>query len=220
MVVREPSNISRTMSSQDLRIPNSDSDTNSDSDLENQRPIKRRKLALEWNEVKTFQNMEEAKAELKNEKTWHTRRNYDAEDGHKTFYDCKYSKYCQAKRYLLLRASTVQVQLFETTSAHTHESKIERGVTKSTREKVRQLYSSGIRKPKLILAKIREANLVEPTNKQLSNYLARVRAELEGEPMAWLSSTIDWMLRQESNVSPDFCISLSFRGRRRLSICV
>src|SRR5271156_3609109 len=152
------------MASQSLPIYNSDSD----SERENSEPVpaakKPRGEGLEWRAEKTFQCHTEAKVTLKSLGMW-TRTKKSTQDGEKIFYDCKFSRECSAKSYLLLKPDSGLVDLYVTTTTHNHIDK-PKGLDKLTKVKVDQLYADGITKPKMILRRIQEDNLKVPTRFQ------------------------------------------------------
>uniref|UniRef100_T1JEA5 Uncharacterized protein n=1 Tax=Strigamia maritima TaxID=126957 RepID=T1JEA5_STRMM len=158
------------------------------SNLDEQPAPKRRKLELNWSEMKVFPNYPDARQAIKDERMWSMRRKTETYSGDKIYYECKFSKYCLAKRCLHLKADSDDVVLLFTTEDHTHEPKAPRGIPRETKDKIRELYRNGVIKPKFILRKIQEAGLPEPKSKQVENFLYTVRAEM---------SLVNWKIEQE-----------------------
>jgi len=109
------------------------------------------------------------------EKLWRMSGKNDGLRGRKISYNCKYSKLCGAKVYLLFKYDSDDAELYRTTSEHTHDDPKCRGLTDSTKEKVIQLLNDGVNKPKIILSTIKECGLEEPPIRMLKNFLFHFR---------------------------------------------
>jgi len=165
------------MASRPLSYINSDSsdlESDSNSETEGEPPTKRQKQSHNWIRVKCFPTGKEALDFVKGEKLWRMSGKHDGLQGRKISYNCKYSKLCGAKVYLLFKSDSQVTELYNTTSEHTHDPKC-RDLTASTKEKVIQLISDGVTKPKIILTRIRECGLPEPPAKVLKNFLCNFR---------------------------------------------
>src|SRR5665811_1369376 len=83
--------------------PNSDSDF--DSDTENIHPSKKgRKKGKAWITInKNFSSLDDAKSHIKAEKKWKYRYRTKTLNDQKIYYACKFSKYCSAQLYILLK---------------------------------------------------------------------------------------------------------------------
>jgi len=135
---------------------------------------KRQRQSHNWIRVKCFATGKEALDFVKGEKLWTRSGRNDGLQGRKLSYNCKYSKECGAKVYVLLKCDSQDAELYQTTADHSHDPKF-RGLTDPTKEKVIQLLNDGVNKPKIILSKIREYGLEEPTAKMLKNFLCNFR---------------------------------------------
>ena len=169
------------MASQLLNIDSSDTDSpDTDSDLElsddsqKDEPLtKRTRGSHDWTKSKSFTTANEALDFVKAEKIWRMCGKYDTIAGYKIHYNCKVSSSCSAKVYILLKSESQDADIYQTTPEHDHELKPQRGLSAATKDN--QLYSDGVTKPKLILSRLRNCGIEEPTSSALTSYLVRYR---------------------------------------------
>ena len=142
--------------------------------------------------------MAAALEDIKSQKEWWKGKNHTTTEGVKTFFHCKYSKYCPVKIYVVVAANSIngEAVLYKTTKPHDHPIKHKVGVGEDVKQKIKDLFHVGITKPILVLRSIREAGLVEPTKKQLYNYLSQLKLQISGK--SWLlANCLIYVLRSD-----------------------
>ncbi|ODM94944.1 Longitudinals lacking protein-like [Orchesella cincta] len=102
----------------------------------------------------TFPTVEDGRAYLRAEKKWMYRCGRQQSEGRKFSYDCSFSRECPAKIRLFENKETPHVEVYVTDQDHNHENIKKQGLTLETKEKINQLWASGIKKPKKILAEL------------------------------------------------------------------
>jgi len=128
---------------------------------------------LEWELVKKFESIEEAKAHVKAEKKWTQRyvRKLISE-GTKHTYDCVTSRDCPAKIYLM--EGETSVDLYSTTEEHTHADKIKRyGLSEEVKANVTELWESGVKRPQKILSALKKKGIELPKITQVASYIQK-----------------------------------------------
>ncbi len=104
---------------------------------------------------------------------------YDTDEGERIMFDCRHSRKCAAKIYLQCNSTSQDCTLYKTDKAHNHIRKSV-GISPKLKEKIDELYRTGITKPKLILKNIADSGLKEPKAQKLNNYLRTLRVRILG----------------------------------------
>jgi hypothetical protein len=134
--------------------------SSSDEELQNTNPIKKRRgISNDYTMVKSYPDKKLAVANIKSQNLWWVQRQHTSIEGVKVFYHCKYSKYCSAKLYLLMEQHTTEVKLYQTEKPHDHFVEKIVGIPGDVKQKIDELFNSGLTKPKPILRNIRESGL-------------------------------------------------------------
>ena len=137
----------------------------------------KKRKAVPYLFVQSFSSTEAAIEEVSRE--WTVRTTKDTHDGRKKFYDCKASKACPMKLYLLFQNDKQSVHLHQTQGEHANHEK-NCGIPKDTKAAIQDLFAVGVTKPNAILRSLRDKGLPEPHTRQLRNYLAQLRLKKNG----------------------------------------
>ena len=105
------------MASKVLLIHNSGSESSADSE-DDEPPNKRTKQSVIWDQGREFATGIEAHDLIKSEKQWRMRSKSITEAGDKVYYDCKVSRSCLAKVYVLVQSNSLKANLYQSTSTH------------------------------------------------------------------------------------------------------
>ncbi|XP_075229653.1 uncharacterized protein LOC142329169 isoform X11 [Lycorma delicatula] len=143
------------------------------------RKNKKPRVTKIWCKKLEFETAEEAENHVKALKLWKKCTAYKCLAGLKVAYRCTAAQYrqieCPARLYLLYHAEDMKVSLFETTSEHCNHIDGTRGLPLKTREFVRQIFNTGIKKPNAIIDAFRCRNLTVPDKMKLKNFLTSLR---------------------------------------------
>ncbi|CAL8108162.1 unnamed protein product [Orchesella dallaii] len=154
----------------------SDYDSSSTVDYIDAPPSKKRmrrpRIQHSWILLKTFTTFEEAKADLQVKKQYSMRRKQPLSNGVKHFYECREGKDCLVKACVFERndMETNVVELYKNDREHNHDGCEKQGLTVETKNRIHQLWASGVRKPKAIMQVLKKEGK-DPKLSQLASYI-------------------------------------------------
>jgi hypothetical protein len=146
---------------------------------------KKRGESKVYNEYEIYETKEEAEAVIAREKIWSKRNKKTTLEGVKQFYRCNKppsrAEQCATGLYLLYHAENQRVSIYRTTCSHTCIPRRLK-VPQETRDAIKLMYESGIRKPKLIVENLEKIPTMQiPWLKDLYNYLATLKSKIFGQ---------------------------------------
>lgn len=180
----------------------------SDEDQENLLPA-RQKKNIDWEKSQTFNNNCEALEAVGNEKTWSKISKFTDCNGHHIVkYRCNKVKLrgeqCSAALRLVYHAQTTEVSLYRSNLEHDHDTIISKSKSRLTveqKEKIANLFEEDDRiKPKSVIKKFANSNILLPTKLQVSNYLAILRKNKFG-PCSLSLGELEIMLINKSVIN-------------------
>ena len=123
---------------------NSSSESSGTSDSEEDIQCAKKRKTVPYLFVRSFSSTEAAIEEVSRD--WTNRFTTDTHDGRKKFYDCKASKNCPMKLYLLFQNDNQSVHFHQTQCEHANHGN-EFGIPKATKTAIQDLFAVGVTKP-------------------------------------------------------------------------
>ncbi|CAL8108134.1 unnamed protein product [Orchesella dallaii] len=134
------------------------------------------KLKLNYELSKRFQNIDEAKAFVNGEKKWapHGQKTLSTNEK-KYIYSCLFERECPVRMYLLEWDTKTDLYITTEEHSHTHMAKIKKiGLSEEVKERVKQLFVKGIKKPQRVLMALKAEGFEEPKSSQIGHYIYRL----------------------------------------------
>jgi len=101
--------------------------------------------SIVYNRVQTFNRTDQEREYVSRAKQWSLRYSANTEDGRKSYYDCKVSRSCPVKMYLVFEHRNQDVHLYKTEAAHNHALK-QVGLSESVKLQIDELLTLKIRR--------------------------------------------------------------------------
>lgn len=163
---------------------------NEELNKNNQKERKRRRIF--WSLEIIFNNYDEAIDGVKNK--WTKTKVEHTKQGDKEYYKCSINEKCKAKMHLFCLDNSQQVNLMRDQTEHDHSyQNTNKRLRREIKNRISELYKIGVTAPLNIIYTLRKDGCVNlPTQKQISNYIARNEKNLKGETQISYSELAEW----------------------------